>query len=121
MRERRKYPRLEKSVPVKLEQPHDTECDISTAVQNISANGLFCSVSHPIELMTRLKISLLIPLHDSRRKDKKEILCEGVVVRMERDLENAEFPYRVGIFFNSIDSSDRKFLQSYVAFSLPKV
>ncbi len=118
MEERRKYPRLEKNLPIKLKQDPDKDFDISTETTNISANGAYCAVNEAIEPMTKLKLVLLAPIHKAKIKKVKKIDCRGVVVRKERDESNKKFPYRIGIFFNEIDNQDRKFLRSYVNSSL---
>ncbi|MCF7870792.1 MAG: PilZ domain-containing protein [Candidatus Omnitrophica bacterium] len=113
-KERRKYPRLEKILPIKLKQTPEKEFDLSTQTTNISASGAYCAVSKPVGLMTKLQLTLLIPLPKAKSKKIKKIECQGVVVRKEKDKENKKFPYRIGIFFNDLDNQDRKFLQSYV-------
>ncbi len=114
MDERRKHPRLEKKLPIKLKQFPGKDFDISTETKNISANGAYCTVNRPIELMTKLELTLLLPLPNVKVKKIKKIKCRGIVVRTEKNKENKMHPYRVAIFFHDIDSQDKKTLHSYV-------
>ncbi|MCF7887353.1 MAG: PilZ domain-containing protein [Candidatus Omnitrophica bacterium] len=114
MNERRKYPRLEKNLPIKLKQTPDKDFDIATETTNISASGAYCAITKSIKPMTKLKLILLIPIHKSKVKKIRKINCQGVVVRKEKNESNKKFPYRIGIFFNKIDNQDRKFLRSYI-------
>ncbi len=118
MEERRKYPRLSKNLPLKIQQSPDKDFDIATETKNISANGAYCAVSCPIEPMTKLQLTLLVSLHGPKMKKIRKITCQGIVVRKERNPNDKKYPYQIGIFFNAIDSLDKKFLQSYVNSSL---
>ncbi len=110
MKERRKCTRSTKSLPIKLRQAPDKDFDLATETKNISANGAYCAVSQPIALMTKLKLTLLIPQPKTRVKKIKKITCQGVVVRKENIPEDKKYPYRIGIFFHDIDNQDKKFL-----------
>ncbi len=120
MDERRKYPRLDKSLPIKLKQDPERNFDIATETTNISASGAYCAVTKSIAPMTKLKLVLLLPIHQSKMKKVRKIDCQGIVVRKEKNNNNKKFPYRIGIFFNEIDSQDRKFLHSYINSFLSK-
>jgi hypothetical protein len=114
MKERRKYPRLEKNLPIKLQQTPSKDFDIATETTNISASGAYCAVTKSIKPMTKLKLTLLVSTHKSKVKKIRKIDCQGVVVRKEKNENNKKFPYRIGIFFNEIDNQDKKFLRSYI-------
>lgn len=110
MNDKRKYPRINKSLPVKLSH---SESDILTQTKNISANGVFCSVDQPVELMTKLKIVILLPFSQNHKKVIKKINCEGIVVRQEYIKDNGRHSYSLGIYFNDIKDKDKKLLLSY--------
>jgi hypothetical protein len=111
MQERRKYQRIEGTLPLKLS---DSEFDIVTETKNISGSGVYCSVNTPLEPMTKVKIVILLPLKSKGRKSVKKITCGGVVVRKEYVRNNGNHLYYVGIYFNDIKESDRKQLLSYI-------
>ncbi|MCF7907689.1 MAG: PilZ domain-containing protein [Candidatus Omnitrophica bacterium] len=115
MKERRKSTRINKVLSVKLS---DSEFDILTETKNISATGAYCPVSKPLDLMTKLRLVLLIPIQKNRTKTIKKISCEGIVVRLETTKDKGKYPYRAGIFFNEINDQDKKSLLSYIQSSL---
>ena len=58
-KERRKFPRIQFNLPIKISED---ECDLVTETKNISGNGAYCTVNGNIELMTKLKVILLVPV-----------------------------------------------------------
>lgn len=111
MRERRRYPRVDKNLPIKLASG---ELYVVTETINISGNGAYCMVDKPLELMTKLDIVLLIPPMDARRNKVKKVHCKGVVVRSETNKTNGKYSHFIGIFFHDIKDRDRKTLVSYI-------
>jgi hypothetical protein len=111
MEEKRKYPRIQNSLPITL-----INCgwDVVTITKNISACGVYCAIDKPLEVMTKVKIKLLVPSKDRWKKNTKEIYCKGVVVRNEYIKNNGKHPYHVGIYFNEIKEKDKKSLLSYI-------
>lgn len=115
MKERRKAPRIENSLPLKISYP---DFDIVTETKNISSSGVYCSVSKALEPMTKLNIVILVPNTTGRYKTIRKINCEGVVVRKEESKNvknNGKHPYFIGIFFNDIKETDRKALAAYIS------
>ncbi|MCP4653506.1 MAG: PilZ domain-containing protein [Candidatus Omnitrophica bacterium] len=111
MEDRRKYPRIVTSLPVKLA---DSDYDILTETKNVSASGVYCCINKPIEPMTKLNIVLLVPIKKNTKKDVKKINCQGVVVRNIYVKDNGNSAYHIGIFFNDITDRDKKTLSSYL-------
>lgn len=111
MTEKRKYPRIEGNLALKL---LGEDCDIVTETKNISGNGAYCAVDRNIEPMTKLDMVLLIPIRKGNRKSVKKINCKGVVVRNDYVKDNGRHSYYIGIYFNEIKESDRKVLVSYI-------
>jgi len=112
MVDKRKSPRANKVLPIKLT---DSGFDILTETKNISASGAYCSMDKPIALMTKLNIVILIPLKKNNKSDIKKISCEGVVVRVDNTNDKTSHPYRVAIYFNGLKESDVKTLRSCVS------
>lgn len=108
--ERRKDPRLENNVPVKICQE---DGDLVTETANISRSGAYCRVNKYIDAMTKLKIHLLLPLKKNGKIVTKKISCEGVVVRTEQ-VAGSDY-YNVAIFFNDISSRDAEHISEYVS------
>ena len=55
--ERREHPRIDNNIPVKISRE---DGDIVTETANISRSGAYCNVNKPIEMMTKVKINLLL-------------------------------------------------------------
>lgn len=107
--ERRKDPRLDNNIPVKICQE---DGDFVTETLNISRSGAYCCVDQPVALMTKLKIHLLLSFPKSTKTDIKKISCEGVVVRSEAASEEGK--YNVAIFFSDITERDAEYITDYV-------
>ncbi|MBI4309377.1 MAG: PilZ domain-containing protein [Candidatus Omnitrophica bacterium] len=107
--ERRRHPRLEHNVPVKISSG---DVDIVTETSNLSCSGAFCRIDKYIAPMTRLKLNLLLPLRKNNKIATKRIHCEGVVVRTESTKEDDSF--LTAIFFSEISPRDAKIVSEFV-------
>lgn len=88
--ERRKYPRIKKDLPLKLSHQ---EFDIITQTENLSCTGAYCKVNRLIPLMTKLKITILLPLERTKKShsENTKVVCRGVVVRAEKKMRKSLF------------------------------
>ena len=111
--ERRKHPRLEKNVPVKL---CSDDFDVVTETRNISGNGAYCRVNRYFEPMAKLQIHLLLTFKKNGRAVTKKVSCQGIVVRVEAQ-PGGEY-FNIAIYFNEINKRDAKYLEEYVSSSL---
>jgi hypothetical protein len=107
--ERRKYPRVEKNVPLKLSW---ADADVVTETRNISCAGAYCRVSKYIEPMTKVEVTLLLPVKKGEKITTKKITCRGVVVRTENIPDGEEF--YTAIFFSDILPKDSRILAQFV-------
>jgi hypothetical protein len=109
--ERRRYARVDKNVAIKLK---DKDVDFVTETMNLSCIGAYCQVDSYVPILTKLKITLLVP----RTKGKaacKHIACEGTVVRVERSHDPMEpNKYNIAIYFNQITKGDMKLIDAYI-------
>jgi len=108
--ERRKDPRLEDNIPVKICQEGG---DFVAETQNISRSGAYCRVDRCIELMTKLKIHLLLTSPENGKKGARKVSCEGVVVRSEPVIGGEG--YHLAIFFSDITKRDAEYITDYVS------
>ena len=109
--ERRRYPRVSKNIAIKIK---DKEADFVTETQNISCIGAYCRLDSYIPILTKLKITLLLP-RSKGSKTARHITCEGTVVRIERSTDTLEHNrYNIAIYFNHITKADMKIIDSYV-------
>ena len=109
MMDRRKHPRLENNIPIKICQE---EGDIVTETRNISRAGVYCRIQKSLPLMTKLGIHLLLSFKKNGKSVTKKIFCQGVVVRVEPiKQDNA---YYAAIFFNDISAKDTQCIAEYM-------
>lgn len=106
--ERRKGQRALAHIPVRIAQE---DGDIVTETLNISRSGAYCQVNERVELMTKLKVQILLPSRKNQKRSKT-IHCQGVVVRCEPAAHNGRFD--VAIFFNEIAQRDAESINDYV-------
>ena len=107
--ERRRHPRLEQSVPVKISSP---DADILTETVNLSCSGVFCRINKHMEPMTKLKIHLLLPVRRNNKLVTKKITCQGVVVRSQ-SVPTQDY-FDTAIFFSDINPRDSQTIGEYV-------
>ncbi len=115
VRERRKPPRIEKTVPLKLSSE---EFDVVTETKNLSCAGAYCRVNKYFEPMSKLEVHLLLPFKKGEKTTIKRVSCKGVVVRVDSQPGNEYF--NVAIFFNDIDKKNTKNLAEYINSALSK-
>lgn len=109
--DRRRHIRASKNLAIKLE---DKDVDFVTETKNISCIGAYCTVDAYLPILTKLKITLLLP-RVKNAKTTKHITCEGTVVRVERSCDTLETnKYNIAIYFNSISKNDMKSIDEYV-------
>jgi hypothetical protein len=113
--ERRRDPRLENNIPVKICRD---DGDLVTETQNISRSGAYCRVNQYIAPMTKLKIHLLVSVSKSGKNVTKKISCEGVVVRAEP--VPGDEGCRIAIFFSDMARRDGEYITDYVRTCLTK-
>ncbi|MBN1869870.1 MAG: PilZ domain-containing protein [Candidatus Omnitrophica bacterium] len=115
VQERRKDPRLENNIPVKISQEGG---DIVTETKNISRSGAYCCVNQYIEPMTKLMVHLLLSFSKAGKTVTKKISCEGVIVRTEPAADDGK--YHIAIFFSDIKKRDAESVTDYVDTYLSK-
>jgi len=104
--ERRRYPRVEKKLPIEL---LTDKYEISTETKNLSCIGAYCTVDKDIPLLTKLSITLILP---KKSEDKCiKVKCKGVVVRKEIINSNK---FNIAIFFNDIKETEKNKILRYI-------
>jgi len=110
--ERRLSRRADIQLPLKIA---GTGFRYTTDTKNISSSGLYCRLDRFIPLMTKLEVTMLVPVFIRNRKVEKEIICSAVVVRIEPEDEQPDGTvYYAGFFFTAIKDKDRKLIEQYV-------
>lgn len=112
--ERRKYPRLEKRVPVNIVA---NGYDFITTTQNVSCVGAYCHVAKYIPPFTKIMVKISLPIKNPNERKDCELECKGVVVRTEDEKGGG---FNIAIFFNSITNSQREKISQYISQFLPQ-
>lgn len=107
--ERRRSPRADVSVPIKIS---GGEFDIVTDSKNLSASGAYCTIAQYLEPMTKLKVQLLLPFKKNGKAVTKKVTCSGVVVRTQARAGEQDFD--TAIYFNEIDEKSKNAIADYV-------
>jgi len=120
--EKRKYPRIkDDGVSLKVESG---DIDIITKSLDLSASGVYCKVGKELPLMSRIKITMVVPgpAGAASRKSKNiRIVTDGVVVRQHPVIVDGKFAhYDVAIFFERIAPKDKRHLLDYINSQLKK-
>ena len=122
MSEKRKYPRIkDEGVSLKVESG---DIDIITKTLDLSASGVYCKVEKEIPLLSRIKITLVIPAgakNTSSQQKNLTIATEGVVVREHPVIVDGKFThYDVAIFFDQISQKDKQHILDYTSSQITK-
>ncbi|NQS99505.1 MAG: PilZ domain-containing protein [Candidatus Omnitrophica bacterium] len=111
--ERRDHPRATANLGLKI---RNKGLYLITDTRNISCSGVYCRVNKPLPLMSKISLTLLIPIRNKDKINTVKIRCNGVVVRSEPEiLEDADTAYQnIAIFFTDLPKKDRSNIAQYV-------
>ena len=116
-RERRKHKRSTLELPLDFVDPVAGGKVIRAKTVNLSAGGFYCRVPFHVPVLTRLRITMTVPVKDAQGKEEDHaITCEGTVVRTVPEKPGPDVKtYEVGCFFTEIDNYDRLIIEQYLA------
>jgi len=84
---------------------------------NVSANGVYFASTTFIAPLTRLRITLELPIDGG---GKSRVACDGVVVRTEPEAEQpGAGEYEVACYFTEISEPDKSRLEKYILSHVP--
>lgn len=91
--------------------------DTSTHTLNISSSGLYCKVDKEIPLMSRVRLTLMIPGQAKGDKEARKVEMEGVVVRTHPVIIGGVTKhYDVAIFFDTgLEPKAKEIISGYIA------
>ena len=108
--ERRKQPRVKGTASLMVgEDSQSSTIDI----RDISLSGVSFIADTPIEFMTQLVMSLILPVSDAPGNPDGRVRCEGAVVRCEPTDEDSD-RYEVAVFFMHLDETTKATIEKYV-------
>lgn len=112
--EKRSHPRISSRVPVRSGDPADR---LEMESLNLSLEGVYCTTSKYLPVMTKLRVTLQLPAAAGlNRGTHAEIEAEAVVVRVDPGEDADAGKYNVALFFSKMDGEDRIRLAEYLDF-----
>ncbi|RMH74012.1 MAG: PilZ domain-containing protein [Gemmatimonadetes bacterium] len=117
--DRRNYVRFEAHFPIRLGDP---EVDSpSTHTINVSAGGAYCRIPQYISPLTKLMVTMLVPLPQETGTVQQEVIqCEAIAVWVDPEVETDDTEeYNLGLWFSSISATDRRKIARYIEHHLP--
>ena len=111
--ERRKFPRIhDEGLSLKLDVGGS---GTMTHTTDISASGIYCKVGREIPLMSRVKLTLMMPGKDREDRASNPLEVDGVVVREHPVIiDGAVKHFDVAIFFDSLSEKDKSAIEAYI-------
>ncbi|MBI4160932.1 MAG: PilZ domain-containing protein [Acidobacteria bacterium] len=104
--EKRRHPRVARRVPVRSRLDPDEPLEMESL--NLSLEGLYCTTSRFVPVMTKLRITLDLPPPPARNPTARgRIEADAVVVRAEPGTAAETGKYRLALFFSGMDREDR--------------
>ena len=118
VKERRKAPRIDTRLALQVERAARTatERPLTTESVNLSSGGLCCSVRTPVEPLTKVGLTVLLPSFGRKGKKTQVITCSGVVVRCERNSGEEEF--ELACAFTDVKKEDKGLIEEYIGWRL---
>ena len=87
----------------------------SADIIDISLSGLRFTTDEPIECMTQLVMTLVVPATNPSSGEKStDVQCKGAVVRCEPSGPDEDCSFDVAVFFTSLDDAARETIEEYV-------
>ncbi len=115
-RERRQSARVDAQVALQLSGSDDgfPVESLTTESINVGAEGVYCHVGHFIAPLTKLQITMVLPLRDRKGQVRNEVVkAQAVVVRCQ-PAGTTQGGYRIACFFTGLDAAIKEVLEDYV-------
>ena len=115
-RDRRQSTRVDAQVALQLsgaEEGFPAE-SITTESINVGAEGVYCHVGHFIAPLTKLQVTMVLPLKGRKGQVKNEVVKTRAVVVRCQPAASDDGGYRIACFFTGLDQSTRGVLEEYV-------
>ncbi|MBM3306997.1 MAG: PilZ domain-containing protein [Candidatus Eisenbacteria bacterium] len=115
-RERRQSTRVEARVALQLSEAGESQPagTMTTESINVGAEGVYCFVPQFVAPLTKLSVTMELPLKGKRGQVRNEVMkAEGVVVRCQ-PAGDERGGYRIACFFSEIEPESRAVLEEYL-------
>jgi c-di-GMP-binding flagellar brake protein YcgR len=114
IKDRRRYERTEATLVGSIEEERLKSGEFSITTKNISRSGVYIVSPHYIDPFTILRIKLIVNHPFEKGKLKKEIDCEGIIVRVEKIKDKKKTKYGLAIHFITLSEDDGKIIDKFV-------
>jgi len=116
VKDRRKHKRASLEIPLDMHSADAKHKSFTAKTINLSAGGFYCKVPFFIPLLTKLRISMVVPMRQARGKEQDHVVsCGGMVVRTVPEKPKPAIKgYEIGCFFTDIDDYDRLIIEQYL-------
>lgn len=117
VKERRKHKRASLEIPLDMQSPDGKHKSFTAKTINLSAGGFYCKVPLFVQVLTKLKISMVVPIKESAGRERDHVIaCGGTVVRTVPEKATAAVKsYEIGCFFTDMTTYDRLIIEQYLA------
>jgi NAD(P)H-dependent flavin oxidoreductase YrpB (nitropropane dioxygenase family) len=87
---------------------------ITTESINVGSEGVYCPVSHFVAPLTKLQVTMVLPMKTKKGQLRNEVVkADAVVVRCQ-PAGGASGGYRIALFFTGLEAQTRQVLDEYV-------
>jgi hypothetical protein len=116
-KDRRKHKRASLELPLAVDDTTVSGKRFTARTVNLSAGGFYCKVPYHVPVLTKLKVSMTIPVREAGGKEEEHVIsCEGMVVRTVPEEPQPDVKsYEIGCFFTEINDYDRLMIEQYLA------
>lgn len=115
-RERRQSARVSAQVALQLGGLDDSIPgeSLTTESINVGAEGVYCHVGHFIAPLTKLQLTMVLPIRDRKGQSRNEVVKTDAVVVRCQPAGSESSGYRIACFFTGLEPAAREVLQDYV-------
>ena len=86
-----------------------------STTKNISCSGVYCHINFFLPVMTKLEVTMKLPLIENGKKVEKTFIVSAVVVRIDPEFDTAGCEdYHIGLFFMGIKDEHRDLIATYI-------
>jgi len=114
-KERRRAPRVQAKLAMQIAGLGEDASVLTTESINLSAGGLQFQCKVPLEPLTRVALTLLLPPFGRRLRRGRMVQCRGVIVRAsEIEMPRHKIKYELACCFTEMAQEDRELVEQYV-------
>ena len=110
--ERRVNERYDTKLPLNI----DTEgFNFKSTTKNIRCSGIYCEIDFFLPLMTKLEVTMNLPIIENNQKVEKSFIVNTVIVRTDPEYDQPGCDvYNIALFFMGIKEEHRNLIARYI-------